>query len=191
MADRSRDKDKKPVFDAELPADEELEEEPEESAETEGEAEGEDVEGEDVEGGIAYTEGDADEDFEESAPARKIGGGAFAFSFLRRRVAEEEVGRRDRQMGSVKEAHERVHIDDRPSAIFALICAATLLVLLALPWVGNIVPKSTGPTLTPLVVPTGAPVASSSASASASASIAISPSPIGSPSTSPAASPSK
>lgn len=176
MADRSRDKDKKPVFDAELPADEELEEEPDESAEDE--AEDEDVEGEDVEGG------DEDEGFEEAAPSRKKGGGAFAFSLRRGHKAEEEAGKRAILIGSVKETHERIHIDDRPSAIFALVCAVALLVLLGLPWLGNVLPKSAGPTLTPLVVPTGQATASSSASAS----IAVSPSPTVAPSASASAS---
>jgi hypothetical protein len=69
--------------------------------------------------------------------------------------------------GSVRESHERVHIDDRASAVFALLCAGILVGVLALAWVGGVLPKSAGPTLAPLVVPT-AQAASSAASASAS-----------------------
>ena len=75
--------------------------------------------------------------------------------------------------GSVRESHERVHIDDRPSAIFALLCAGLLIGVLAFAWVGGMLPKSVGPTYAPLVVPTYQ--ASSSAAPSTSVSPVVSP----------------
>ena len=75
--------------------------------------------------------------------------------------------------GSVRESHERVHIDDRASAVFALVCAGVLIGLLAFSWLGGMLPKPVGPTLAPLVVPTAQ--ASSSAAHSASVSPAVSP----------------
>ena len=81
--------------------------------------------------------------------------------------------------GSVRESHERVHIDDRPSAIYALVCAGALLGVLAFTWVGGAIPQGTGPTLTPLVVPTSQP--SAATSPAASVSVAPSPSPSASP----------
>jgi hypothetical protein len=80
--------------------------------------------------------------------------------------------------GSVRESHERVHIDDRASAVFALLCAGILIGVLAFAWIGGVLPKSVGPSLAPLVVPTAQ--ASSSAAPSASAS------PVGSAVVSPA-----
>lgn len=75
--------------------------------------------------------------------------------------------------GSVRESHERVHIDDRASAVFALICAGILIGVLAFSWIGGVLPKSVGPALSPLVVPTAQ--ATSSAAVSASASPVVSP----------------
>ncbi len=121
-----------------------------------------------------YAETEADE---AATPAERR-----RFGFGRGGHAEEE---RDRHAGgSVRESHERVHIDDRPSAIFALVCAGALLGVLALTWVGGAIPQGTGPTLTPLVVPTSQPTTASSASASAS----VAPSPTPAPSPSPSAS---
>jgi hypothetical protein len=160
MTDLDKDRDAKPATDEELQGDEELDEEldeePEEYAETEAER--------------------ADREAEESAPA----GEGRRFGFGRGRRAEEEPERHTG--GSVREAHERVHIDDRPSAIFALICAGALLGVLVLTWVGGAIPQGTGPTLTPLSVPTSQPSAASSASASVSVTPAPSPSPSASPS---------
>jgi len=84
--------------------------------------------------------------------------------------------------GSVRESHERVHIDDRASGVFALLCAAALIGVLAFAWIGGVLPKSAGPTLAPLVVPTAQ--VSSSAAVSASASPVVSPAPSASPSAS-------
>ena len=77
--------------------------------------------------------------------------------------------------GSVRESHERVRIDDRASAVFALLCAGILVGALAFAWVGGVLPKSVGPTIAPLVVPTYQ--ASSSAAPSAVVSPVVSPAP--------------
>jgi hypothetical protein len=154
MTDLDKDRDAQPATDEELPGDEELDEEPDEFAETEAEQ--------------------ADREAEESAS----GGERRRFGFGRGRHADEEVQRH--QGGSVRESHERVHIDDRPSAIFAIICAGALLGVLVLTWVGGALPQGTGPTLTPLVVPTSQP--SVATSPAASVSVAPSPSPSASPS---------
>src|ERR1035437_7996443 len=88
---------------------------------------------------------------------------------------DRSAEREDRpHAGSVRESHERVHIDDRPSAIYALLCAGALLGVLAFSWVGGVLPKSVGPTLTPLVVPTSQATVSSSASASLAPSVSAS-----------------
>jgi hypothetical protein len=78
--------------------------------------------------------------------------------------------------GSVRESHERVHIDDRPSAVFALLCAGILIGVLALTWVGGMLPKPVGPALSPLVVPTAQASSSAAPSASAGSSV-VSPGP--------------
>lgn len=78
--------------------------------------------------------------------------------------------------GSVRESHERVHIDDRPSAIFALLCAGLLIGVLAFAWIGGVLPKSAGPTIGPLVVPTYQASSSAAPSASAGSSV-VSPGP--------------
>lgn len=153
MTDLDKDRDAKPATDEELPGDEELDEELDEYGETEAER--------------------ADREAEESAPA----GERRRFGFGRGRGANEEP---ERHMGgSVRESHERVHIDDRPSAIYALVCAGALLGVLAFTWVGGAIPQGTGPTLTPLVVPTSQP--SAATSPAASVSVAPSPSPSASP----------
>src|ERR1035437_2550686 len=73
--------------------------------------------------------------------------------------------------GSVRESHERVHIDDRASAVFALLCAGVLIGLLAFSWLGGMLPKPVGPTLAPLVVPTAQASSSAAPSASAGSSV--------------------
>jgi len=78
--------------------------------------------------------------------------------------------------GSVRESHERVHIDDRASAVFALVCAGVLIGLLAFSWLGGMLPKPVGPTLAPLVVPTAQASSSAAPSASAGSSV-VSPAP--------------
>jgi len=139
MTDLDKDRDAQPATDEELPGDDEFEEEPEEYAETEAEQ--------------------ADREAEEAAPS----GERRRFGFGHGRHAETPVERH--VTGSVRESHERVHVDDRPSAIYALICAAALLGVLAFTWIGGAIPQGTGPTLTPLVVPTSQPTPSSSGAA--------------------------
>jgi hypothetical protein len=221
MADTGKGKDTKPVYDAELPADEEFEEESKESSETEApaksassglrgmfgmsrrgaekapagkapaakvvtpepaaadeaddEASADEDAGKDeadeevVEGGEAETdeaEGESDRAALAAVTASEKGS---RFSLGRGRKAEEEA---DKRRGSVREAHDRVRIDDRPSAIYALICAAALLGVIALSWLGGVIPKSVGPSLAPLVVPTGHPAASASVTPVPSVTIA-------------------
>jgi hypothetical protein len=92
--------------------------------------------------------------------------------------------------GSVRESHERVHVDDRASAIYALIAAFALIGILAIAFVGNFVPQAVAPSLPPLVVPTGQPTPSPAASSSASLapSASTTPAPTPSPSAVPSAS---
>jgi hypothetical protein len=154
MTDLDKDRHAKPATDEELPGDEELDEEPDEFAETEAEQ--------------------ADREAEEAdlAPA----GERRRFGFGRNRHADED--RHERHAGgSLRESHERVHIDDRPSAIYAIVCAAALLGVILLTWVGGAIPQGTGPTLTPLAVPTAAPTTSPTAAPSVSVSPSVAPSP--------------
>src|ERR1700690_3396485 len=94
------------------------------------------------------------EDDEEAGGAAAVGAGAGAAAgesrsrFGRRAPRETEE---HRTIGSVRGTHQRLHIDDRPSAVFALICAFGLLGVLAFSYLGGIVPKAAVPTLTPLV----------------------------------------
>ncbi len=78
----------------------------------------------------------------------------------------------DHRAGSVRESHERIHIDDRASAIFALLCAGALVGILAFSWLGGALPKATPPSLAPLLA---VPTAHATPSAAASASLAPSP----------------
>ena len=163
MTDLDKDRDAKPATDEELPGDDEFDEEPDEYAETEAER--------------------ADREAEESAPS----GERRRFGFSRGHDTYEEP--EHPPAGSVRESHDRVHIDDRPSAIFAIVCAAALLGVLALTWISGAIPQATGPTLTPLVVPTGQVTPSTGASASASVAPSLSPSPTAAPTAAPTASP--
>jgi hypothetical protein len=144
MADPTKDQDTKPLYDADLP-DEESEEEPDESAE----AQGDEDEGE----------------FEAAGAAAASGSRRFGFG---RGRAQESEGEKH-PMGSLRDSHERVRIDDRPSAIYALLCAAALIGVLAVAWVSGVVPQAAGPSLKPLVVPTAQATPSSAASATISA----------------------
>ena len=119
---------------------------------------------------IHELEDDLDEEAEfeeEETDEIPAAGSARRFGFGRRDRSADEEERP--HAGSVRESHERVHIDDRASAVFALVCAGVLIGVLAFSWLGGLLPKSTGPTLAPLVVPTAQ---ASSGAASASASIA-------------------
>ena len=76
---------------------------------------GEDEFDDDLEAG---EEGEAEAPLEPGKPGRR-----FGFS---RSAAHEEI----HPQGSVKGTHERVHIDDRASALFALVCAVGLVAIL-------------------------------------------------------------
>jgi hypothetical protein len=141
MADK--DRGTKPQPSEDLPADEEFDEESQESDE--------------------FIE--PEEDFAEAEPAATEAEAPSARRAAHGRSAEREEAAR-RSLGSVRGTHERVHIDDRLSAVFALVCAAALIGLLAFTWVGSQLPAPAEPTLTPLVVPTAAAPASVSASGS-------------------------
>jgi hypothetical protein len=77
--------------------------------------------------------------------------------------------------GSLRTSHERVRIDDRLSAVFALICAAGLIAILAGGYLGQYMPKGAAHTPAPLDLQTFQPTASPSGSAAASASASASP----------------
>jgi hypothetical protein len=114
-------------------------------------------------------ESDEAEDAEEFEPAAAAAGSGRRFG--RGRASEAPAGHHDDQhRGSLRESHERVHIDDRPSAIFAVLCAFALVAVLVFAWVAGFVPKAAAPTYAPLVVPTA------QATASPAASVSIAPS---------------
>jgi hypothetical protein len=162
MADPTKDKDSQPLDEADL-QDEEPGEEFEESTEA----------------------GDEDDREFEAAAAASSG---RRFGFGRSREAADDGDKQ--HIGSVRESHERVKIDDRPSAIFALVCAAALIGVLAISWLGTNMPPAAGPTLTPLSVPTAQATASADASASAAASATVAATATPAPSATPTAAPS-
>ncbi len=131
MSDRDQDQGEPLDLNGLEPGDDEFEETPEEGLEDEGEPQ----------------ESDEDEDRPEAAPSRR------RFGFGRGGQAAEE-GEHHGPTGSVRESHERVHIDDRASAIYALFAAAVLLGVLAVALAGNYIPQAAEPTAPPIVVPT-------------------------------------
>jgi hypothetical protein len=191
MADRGKDNDTKPVFDSDLPVDEEMDEESTEDAELEGDEVEAGSDGDELEAG----EGDENESNGEGGKAKKAltsagGAGAFHFSLGRGQKATGEGGKH--QGGSVRTSHERVHVDDRLSAIYVLVAVGGLIGILVLAWGGGMLPKNSGPTLAPLVVPTGkptptacitpTPVATATPTLAASASASAKPTPTLAPS---------
>jgi hypothetical protein len=94
----------------------------------------------------------------EAQPARR----RFGFGGREREEASH------RTMGSVRGTHERVHVDDRLSALWAIMAAAALLGVLALGLAGNWIPQPAVRTLAPLVVPTAQVPSSASPAASPS-----------------------
>ena len=92
---------------------------------------------------------EADEEFEEEPQAA-----ADAAPAADRSRAGRGTEASRKSLGSLRGTHERVHIDDRLTAIFAILCAVALIAVLILPWLGSYIPAPTAPTLTPLVVPT-------------------------------------
>ena len=159
MADPTKDQDSQPLDEADL-QDEEQSEEFEES----NEAGNED-----------------DREFEAAAAASS--GRRFGFGRGHDAVDDGEK----QHIGSVRESHERVKIDDKPSAIFALVCAAALIGVLVIAWLGTNLPAAAGPTLTPLTVPTAQPTASTAASATVA--VTATPAPTATPTAAPSASP--
>ena len=102
-----KDRGRKPQPNEILPADEDFEE-PEESEESEDFVE-------------------AEEEFEEEPQAAQP---AAATAPVRRAGRTEEAPRR--ALGSVRVSHERVRVDDRLSAAFAILCAVALVGVLVL-----------------------------------------------------------
>jgi hypothetical protein len=132
MSDRDQDQEEPLELNGLEPGDDEFEETPEEGFEGEGEP------------------GESDED--EGRPVVGAPPSRRRFGFGRGGQVAEESGHR--ATGSVREAHERIHIDDRASAVYALLAAAFLLGVLAIALAGNYIPKGTEATAPPLVVPT-------------------------------------
>ncbi|MGZ6265584.1 MAG: hypothetical protein ACXWN4_01580 [Candidatus Limnocylindrales bacterium] len=165
MSDRDQDQEEPLELNGLEPGEDEFE--------GEGEPEGEPEESEEEEGRP------------EAAPSRR------RFGFGRGGQAGEETGHKG-PTGSVREAHERIHVDDRASAVYALLAAAFLFGLLVVALAGNYVPQPVPATAPPLVVPTFngtlPPSAAPSVSVAPSASPVASPTPA--PSASPVASPS-
>jgi hypothetical protein len=90
----------------------------------------------------ASDEAESGAPLEPSKPGRRFGFG--------RSSAEDEV----HPQGSVRTSHERVHIDDRASALFALVCAVGLVAILLGSYAAGVWPAGAGPTLPPLNLPT-------------------------------------
>ncbi len=82
------------------------------------------------------------EELKSRAAEEPKGGRRFG---LRRNAEEEE-----HPLGSVKATHERVHVDDRASALFALIAAFGLIAILITPLIVSALPAGPAPTLAPL-----------------------------------------
>jgi hypothetical protein len=165
MSDRDKDPEEALSPNGLEPGDDEFEENPEEGFEGEGEPE------------------ESDED-EGRPPVGAPSGRRFGFG----RGGQQTEDGGHRVTGSVRESHERVHVDDRASAIYALFAAAVLLGVLALAIAGNYVPQPTEPSAPPLVVPTFN--GTLPPSAGPSVSIAPSASPVATPTAAQDASPS-
>jgi hypothetical protein len=126
---------------------------------------GEDELDEELEAGPEEEE--ALEEFEPESREVEAGPSRGRFGFVRPEREAEESGRR--VTGSVRESHERIHVDDRLSALFAVLAAGVLLLVLAMSVIANYVPQPTSPTLAPLVVPTAQVAPSTSPAARATA----------------------
>jgi hypothetical protein len=94
----------------------------------------------------AGDEADAGATVEAGKPGRRFG-------FRREQQAEPET----HAQGSVRATHERVHIDDRASGLFALVCAIGLIAILAGSYVLSVWPAGAAPTLPPLNLQTYSP----------------------------------
>jgi hypothetical protein len=170
MSDRDKDPQETLSPNEFEPGEDEFEENPEEGFEDEGEPE------------------ESDED-EGRPPVVAPSGRRFGLGRGGQRA--EDSGHR--VTGSVRESHERVHIDDRASAIYALFAAAVLLGVLALALAGNYIPQGAEPSAPPLP---SLPTFSGTLPPSAGPSVSIAPSaspvatPTPAPTPSPVASPS-
>ncbi len=157
MSDRDQDQEEPLELNGLEPGEDEFE--------GEGELEGEPEEPE---------ESEEEEGRPEAAPSRR------RFGFGRGGQAGEETGHKG-ATGSVREAHERIHVDDRASAVYALLAAGVLFALLAIALAGNYVPQPVPASAPPLVVPTFngtlPPSAGPSVSVAPSASTVASPTP--------------
>jgi hypothetical protein len=174
MSDRDKDPEEELSPNGLEPGEDEFEETPEEGFEGEGEPE------------------ESGED-EGRPPVGAPSGRRFGFGRGGQRT--EDSGHQ--VTGSVRESHERVHVDDRASAFYALFAAAVLLGVLAFAIAGNYIPQPTQPSAPPLpslptfsgtLPPSAGPSVSIAPSASPVASPTPTPTPA--PSVSPVASPS-
>ena len=135
-----------------------------------------------------FEEGEEAEAEEAQAEEPARAGRRFGF---RRGSSEEQAAAQ--QLGSVRTSHERVRIDDRLSAFYALGIAAILIGILVVStalslWPANaaplpplnlatyVAPPAT-PTPTPTPVPTASPTASPTAAPTASPTATVAPSP--------------
>jgi hypothetical protein len=166
MSDRDKDPGETLSPNEFEPGEDEFEENPEEGFEDEGEPE------------------ESDED-EGRPPVAAPSGRRFGLGRGGQRA--EDSGHR--VTGSVRESHERVHIDDRASAIYALFAAAVLLGVLALALAGNYIPQATVATNPPLP---SLPTFNGTLPPSAGPSVSIAPStsPVASPTPTPTPAPS-
>src|SRR5664280_2503517 len=131
MSDRDQDPGETLLPNGLEPGEDEFEEMPEEGFEGEGEPE------------------ESDED-EGRPPVGAPTGRRLGFG----RGGQHAEDGAHRPTGSVRESHERVHVDDRASAIYALLAAVVLIGILALAFAGNYIPQAAEPSAPPLVVPT-------------------------------------
>jgi hypothetical protein len=127
-----------------------------------------------------------DEEFEDELEAEEEGIEPVP-ARTRAQIAEDEkAGRRFRfgrgaaeeaehPQGSLRTTHERVRVEDRLSAIFALVCAIGLVGILVLGFLGQYAPKGGSKPLPTLGLQTFVPTPSPSGSESASGSPTLAP----------------
>ncbi len=137
------------------------------------------------------SEEEREEQLEEERAARtseaKARGGWLS-GLLRRKKGDEATS--GQEAASVRGSHaERIHIDDRASAIFALLCAVGLVGILLGSLVVTHLPKGAVPTLPPLVLPSTSPLSSGSVLPSGSAVTSSTPAPTATPTAAPTATP--
>ena len=117
------------------------------------------------------------------AAAPKAQGGRRFGIFGRKAVVQDQHGISN-AADSVRGAHaERVHIDDRASAIFALVCALGLVGVMGLSLLIAKMPKAAVPTMAPLQLESFSPLPTASGGAS------VAPTPTVAPTVAPTATP--